>query len=876
MHKIYLNVTSFLGVAVFCASCGGHGAETGLSSSSLEDAAALSGLTLQTPVPTVQAAAGLTGFVYHLGQDTPADVRTLVGRIAQLPFASAFSYPQSGNTLSVVMGGGDATATNSFIGATATGTAASDTNALATTAIDLVGAVHFGQAGSYTFALASVDDGAAVYVGGNGVPGSGTQVAELTYPGATTHGQVTVAQSGWYPLEVFWYNLYDSNGSGKANLNFSVQGPAAVQCTGAMAPSAMPANLGPGLQTRVYHRGTDASVANPPTLAAIASELSYAAAVAPTYSFVSTAVANGTVLKLSGGDGTPTEAFFGANAAGAAATDTAPLQTTLLDFVGTMQVTQAGLYSVSLALADDAAAFFMGGDGHTPGSGALVVQRNYNNAIAAAPGGANPQNVYLVAGSYPVELFYYNQTLSNTDGGAGLIFSITGPAAVQFVTQVTPATPAKVQPQWFYAGACAGTVLRAEAIPGRAFYAADGTVLQDPFEAMQQAGLNAVRVESFITDCVGPSPAFDNSGDVESREMNSQLDGGCLDIQVQTAQIAKEHNMKVVLTLNMGFDIPVAWQGFNYAQMLGAIDGEVRRQLAPFLQANIVPDIILLENEGTDGILYNITLPTGESYARGTGNNPNVSATQLQREVCGQLPTGNMASYPQLAGYYKQEVTTARDAIRRAGFDDSTTRFGLHSHGQYVDWKQSVVYSTEPNLELVYSGDVTTCGFSGVIPQNILTQRAADMLDIMGFSSYAEPMTPANPTSTTSMQATFTRLRTTLGLMDAVAQRYGKYTSGPFTGQYKKQGLGVEYASAFTYPSQIAAQQQHTRMYFQTLKAYPWFLGSMWWEPTYRYNNWEGGNATLYHNWSTAGQTNEAPTATLKAWGSFASSPKTP
>lgn len=50
--------------------------------------------------------------------------------------------------------------------------------------------------------------------------------------------------------------------------------------------------------------------------------------------------------------------------------------------------------------------------------------------------------------------------------------------------------------------------------------------------------------------------------------------------------------------------------------MLSAIDEEMRRQLAPFLQAGIVPDIVLLENEGTSGVLYEVKLPNGDTYSR--------------------------------------------------------------------------------------------------------------------------------------------------------------------------------------------------------------------------------------------------------------------
>ena len=136
--------------------------------------------------------------------------------------------------------------------------------------------------------------------------------------------------------------------------------------------------------------------------------------------------------------------------------------------------------------------------------------------------------------------------------------------------------------------------------------------------------------------------SFNNSGDVLTREMNSLLDIGCIDVAVYTAALAVERSMKVVLTINLGADIPVAYQQYNYSQMLTVIDAEVRRQLDPFLQAGIQPDIILFENEQSAGFLYTITLPNGDSYDRGTGTNAQVSAAQLQQELCGQLPTGKL------------------------------------------------------------------------------------------------------------------------------------------------------------------------------------------------------------------------------------------
>ena len=434
------------------------------------------------------------------------------------------------------------------------------------------------------------------------------------------------------------------------------------------------------------------------------------------------------------------------------------------------------------------------------------------------------------------------------------------------------AAPAPQQ-QWFFAGACVGTLLRAEAVPNRTFYAQDGQIVLDPFDAMSEAGFNVVRVTTSHNTSSTPT-VFNNTGDVLERERNFGLDQGNIDIAVKTAGLAKERNMRIVHTINLGADIPSAWQQYNYSQMLVAIDGEVKRQLVPFLRAGIQPDIILFETEGSSGFLFRETLPNHEDHDRGV-QDASVSSAGLKQELCGQLPTGHVNSYPQLAGYYKQEVLSCRAAIQQADFDPALTRYGLHSHQQYINWKQSLVYNTtDPNLELSIQVNGTNCSFDGVIPQNLLDLRAADMLDIMGWSSYPEPLQPEIVTSNSSLNATLDDLREILSLMNSVVSRYGRYSSGPFVGQYRKQALAVEFASQFSFPNEMEAQQYHTDMYFETLQTRPWVLGALWWEPTKAYNNWAEDSASLYHTWSSGAYgTNEAPTPTLSYWGSFARSP---
>lgn len=235
-------------------------------------------------------------------------------------------------------------------------------------------------------------------------------------------------------------------------------------------------------------------------------------------------------------------------------------------------------------------------------------------------------------------------------------------SAPNSVPDYTAASPP--QQQWFFAGATLTTMPRAEAIPGRIFYDFDKVTVKPPIEVMHAAGFNAVRVETSLGQCIGPDLEFDNSGDVLGREMNYLLDFGCISTQVAVAVMAKARNMKIILTVNFGPDIPTAWYDYTYVQMLQAIDVEVRRQIAPFLQAGVQPDIVLLENEGSAGFLYNIVLPDGTTYARGSGGS-GIPNSQVQQEVSGQLPTGAIQSYPQLAGYYKQEIISLTAAIQQ-------------------------------------------------------------------------------------------------------------------------------------------------------------------------------------------------------------------
>lgn len=310
-------------------------------------------------------------------------------------------------------------------------------------------------------------------------------------------------------------------------------------------------------------------------------------------------------------------------------------------------------------------------------------------------------------------------------------------------------------------------------------------------------------------------------------------------------------------------------ESYSYEEMIEDVKKEAKRQLQPFLDVGIVPDIILFENEGTDGFLY-MEESTGHIRGIKDGKAPD---SKVDAERCGKYPTGKMDSYPQYSGYLKAEINACNEAIKAAGFSTGAVRYGLHSHGQYVQWKEGFVHGPDQHSQSeLKDTSGTSCPGPNVIPSSILAQNASEMLTIMGFSAYPDPMTPTDINSASSQNATLDRLRKTLDQMQGYAEAYGRYTDGPFKGQWKLQGFGNEYATAFEYKD-TAQEQQLTEMMWETVKGYSSFLGMLWWEPWYCYNDWEGGKATLCHILPENGETGEAPTQLLKTWGKAAVSP---
>ncbi|KAI9810880.1 MAG: hypothetical protein M1827_005739 [Pycnora praestabilis] len=270
----------------------------------------------------------------------------------------------------------------------------------------------------------------------------------------------------------------------------------------------------------------------------------------------------------------------------------------------------------------------------------------------------------------------------------------------------------------------------------------------------------------------------------------------------------------------MGTNLPAAWVNLNYTQTFDTFQTETNRQLQPFLNARLQPDVILFKNEGSDGMLY--TDASGHVHRDNDGK---ASTDSVNQELCGQISTSTMGTYSQLAG---------------------------------------IVYSNQSGLET-----------TGKDRNENPCASAADMLDIMGFSNYSDPMTPANKTQA-GLDATFGRLNSTLLAITNVANAYGRWTDGPFIGQYKKQALGVEYATAFTYPAQQSEQLKLTAMMFDIIRPHELFLGELWYEPRYCISDWVGGNGALSHKWvgpQNFGNSAVAPTVTMKLRGQQVVSP---
>jgi hypothetical protein len=91
-----------------------------------------------------------------------------------------------------------------------------------------------------------------------------------------------------------------------------------------------------------------------------------------------------------------------------------------------------------------------------------------------------------------------------------------------------------------------------------------------------------------------------------------------------------------------------------------------KRDEAPapaFIDATLVPDIILLENEGSDGFLI-VEISTGHFQG---DHACKVSDAKADQELCGQILHCHTSSYPRLGGFCKAETTPCNEIITAAG-----------------------------------------------------------------------------------------------------------------------------------------------------------------------------------------------------------------
>lgn len=393
----------------------------------------------------------------------------------------------------------------------------------------------------------------------------------------------------------------------------------------------------------------------------------------------------------------------------------------------------------------------------------------------------------------------------------------------------------------FLVGASVGTLPRLEALPNRQYMDVSGTQVIDAMDFAATAGMNVARVHTSMGMCSGPTLSFNNSAGWAEREKNYALDWGCIDLQVSVAKRAQNRSMKIVHAINMGQNLPPAWYNLTYVQVLEQISIEVKRQLQPFLDANIQPDIIILGTEETDGMLYRQVDPvTGQWFNNRGVPQSNKSSDVLRQELIGQIPTGNLASWPQLAGYYKHMVATAKQVIVQSNRDPSRTLFGLHSHGQYFPFKNDIVYNNVRSEQRM-SLRTGTYDLKEVIPAMLYNQSCSSVLDVMGFSGYPDPMHPADLDGPGLAQS-MTNINKNIAASRAVAQKYGRNENG----RYTKIALLLETASAYDYPAGIADQDAFINIFFTTLLAEEHILGALWWEPMYGRTYWMGGRAALY------------------------------
>jgi hypothetical protein len=164
-----------------------------------------------------------------------------------------------------------------------------------------------------------------------------------------------------------------------------------------------------GLYDSVYHNvpsttgatseSTPIYVGGSPSDADVTSVELYAAATTPTYTFLNSNTG------FNYANASETVEYLGADAAGAALTDTGGYGDTIFDALGYINVSLADVdqtYTFTINQADDAGRVMIGGNG-TPGSGTTIVELNYAGQLSPSS-----QTVeFTEAGLYSIEVLTY-------------------------------------------------------------------------------------------------------------------------------------------------------------------------------------------------------------------------------------------------------------------------------------------------------------------------------------------------------------------------------------------------------------------------------------------------------------------------------------
>ena len=477
--------------------------------------------------------------------------------------------------------------------------------------------------------------------------------------------------------------------------------------------------------------------------------------------------------------------------------------------------------------------------------------------------------------------------------GAGLL-TLTAPGIVRADSIINGEfTPTPSTHKFPYLGNDNGWQERLESIPGRQWLNLQGQP-EDAIRLMASSGLNAVRVTVVNQQPLTTSIPiqYDSNGFPVSQNGNENsynLNYGGVDEQVDIARRCKAYGMKVILTIDIGTDIPAAWAGDNYAQMLTQIDTETKRLLDPFLQAGIQPDIVICSDETNGGTQHIDTSITDAANANPSSPNfrlkdryvdggvdangkPN-SYWTVASAVFSTLATGSNTIWPKCAGLHKQAIISARNEITAQGYDVTKTRFGLHSQGTSATGYYDRIFGAhpnQPNYETDYYSNydtgTTDLGNVSAVPSYLQNVKLSSLVDVLGVSYY-----PGHPVAGTQTafeddleDIAYNGLQTnctgqplndilndfsTYGLTTSLNAATGQYTSGPYSGQYAKQAIILETKGESLSSSYLVGDGGRTNpqadgnnptreanfltYFLNKLAGYPFMGGALYWEGEY-------------------------------------------